>query len=122
MLKNAVRALLIAAFFYMIAFYFFSDELEDLVGSDAVERQIDVICRQWADGVVTKDELCGLPITEIPGLAKRYQAIRKADADWYARRGSAYYPAVYCVEQQVLFRLLGQAYRCRDGGAEEIEP
>ena len=117
MIKKILLLIVLAAFIFWIIKTFYNVELQSMMETNAVERQVDHICEVLAKGGVNQEQLCNEPVYQLPVFELFYASIKRQDEEWYRERGSLYYPVVSCKDGQVYLFLLENLYRCEKGKA-----
>ena len=114
MFRVAALTLSIVAVVAFISYYFFGNQLRSLLVDEAWDRQVRNVCRALEKKHVTLDEVCHIPLPDIPKLKNHYAAIREKDGNWYQSHGWNYYPQVNCEDGRVRLNFMGKEYFCED--------
>lgn len=115
MFRIALQALAIAAIVAFVSYYFFGEQLRDLLVHEARNRQVRNVCRAIEVNHVTLDEVCHIPLPDIPKLKNHYATVKEKDGKWYQDHGWSYYPQVSCEDGRVKLDFMGKEFFC-DGG------
>jgi len=121
MVTKALCVIFIVALVVGVLGYVYTDELAVFSRNNAARRGVTFVCHHLYQGTVTKEELCSVPVTEIPNFENRYKSILKKDGEWYQSHGLSYYPVITCDDSGMLLSFMEKKFRCDEGSAEILE-
>ena len=102
-----IKYLFIGVILLLSASVFSLSNIQEKVASVKTEntanRQIGSVCLALARDSITVEELCSIPIPQIPYFYEGYVRIKELDEEWFLSKGWLYYPQVSCVDNNVTF-------------------
>lgn len=113
MFRIAIQTLSIAVLVAFVSYLFFADHLQNLLITEACNRQVRNVCRAVEKKFVTLEEVCHVPLPEISKLKSHYNAISVKDQRWYQDHGWNYYPQVRCDGDRVQLFFMDKKFICK---------
>lgn len=114
-LTQSVRALVVIAFVFVMIeglLFYYQPEISEIRLSETAARRAIHVCFHLDAGRLSKEELCHVPVPQIPALYDRYQRLKAQDEAWFQERGWLYYPVVRCVGDDLRIHFMDRRFVC----------
>ena len=119
MMRIILQTIFIALFVALIAYNFFGDRLRGFLINDALDRQVQYVCKMVDSQRISSEVYCKIPLPEVPELRNHYSSVKEKDEEWYRARGWSYFPVLTCEGEKVRLSFMGRKFQCRGGVAVE---